>query len=225
MIENNVKRGPGTRLETEEESTAQLRPRAAGAPWWLVVVLILGLVGMAAYIAWMNSATLKNRMNYLSEFLGSRKSEAELLSSMPTVDSVAAWEKLLLNAGTLAPDSGAQGWKSGPEPTQISTDSEPNQKPPPVSDFNKPAPIATTTSAAEPGYYIKAGEFTSRRAALERVSELRQGNYWGKVIEPDSAGGTYIVSVGEFASFTKAKEKARTIGFIMDIRTSVVKKE
>lgn len=137
MIENNVKRESGTRPETGEESTAQPRPHAAGAPWWLVIVLVFGLVGMAIYIAWMNSATIKNRMEYVSGFLGSRKPEAELLSPIPNADSVAAWEKLLLNAGTLAPDSGAQGWKSGPEPTQISTGSEPNQKPPPVSDFNR----------------------------------------------------------------------------------------
>lgn len=222
MIENNEKREPGTRLETGEDLNAPLYPRRAGAPWWLVVVLLVGLVGMAAYIAWMNSVTLKNRMNYLSEFIGSRKAEAELLSPTPTADSVAAWENSLLNSGALSPDSEDQEWKSSPEPLLPSTDSDPNQTPNPVSDFKETTPVA---APAESGYFIKAGEFSSRRAALERVKELRQGNYWGKVIEPDSAGGTYLVSVGEFTSFNKAKEKARTIGFILDIRTSVVKME
>lgn len=179
---------------------------------------------MASYIAWVNSDTLKNRMNYVSDFFGTRNSEAELLSPAPTADSVAVWENSLLNEAALAPDSEAQEWKSSPDPAQTVTGSEANQTVPPAPGSDLPAPAVEVT-AAEPGYYIKAGEFSSRRAALARISELRQGNYWGKLIEPDSAGGTYIVSVGEFTSFNKAKEKARTIGFILDIRTSVVKKE
>ena len=223
MVENNFNKEPSTRLETPQELTPP--PRPAGAPWWLVIVLMLGLGGMAAYIAWMNSATLKNRMGYITDFMKSRNSEAELVSPTPSADSVAAWENSLLNSGTLATDSETQDWKSDSEPTQEATNPETGRSASTAPGFGTPAPVSEAATPVASGYYIKAGEFTSRRAAQFRVSELRQGNYWGKIIEPDSAGGTYIVSVGEFTSFNKAKEKARTIGFIMDIRTSVVKTE
>lgn len=224
MTEDNVKREPGIRPEAGDERTSLRSSRGAGAPWWLVIVLLLGLVAMASYIAWINADTLKNRLNYVSDFWDSRDSEAELLSPAPAADSGASWENAPLDEGTLAPDSEAREWKSGQEPAQVTPVSEADPTVFPAPGVDQPAPAATIT-APEPGYYIKAGEFTSRRAALARISELRQGNYWGEVIEPDSAGGTYMVAVGEFASFNKAKEKARTIGFILDIRTSVVKKE
>lgn len=228
MVENNVKREPMKRMEREQEPISN--SQAAGAPWWLVIVLILGLVGMASYIAWLNSATLKNRMNYVSEFLDSRNSEAELL--LTENEAVVAWEDTLMN--DVATDTMAQGWKISPDPTLATVDTEPVTvttslpttpevaEPSPVIE---PTPIPVTPAATKSVYYIKAGEFTSKRAALFRISELRQGNYRGKIIEPDSEGGRYVVSVGEFNSFKKAKERARAIGFIMDIRTSVVKNE
>lgn len=237
MEQNNVKENTAKKdseipSEKRKESTSHRHSRKAGAPWWLVIVLVLGLLGMASYIAWMNSATLKNRMGYVSDFWDSRDSEAELLSYSPGAESVGAWEDTLMNSEFVATDSVVQDWKSSPELAQEITNTEPvtgTTALPTTPELAEPSPVTEpaplTPVAAKPTYYIKAGEFASKRAAQLRIGELRQGNYRGKIIEPDSEGGSYIVSVGEFTSFKKAKERARAIGFIMDIRTSVVEKQ
>ncbi len=239
MEERYIKKGLGAFLEEQNELTLKKRSQSAGAPWWLVIVLVLGLLGLACYIAWTNSASPDNRKGFLSFFLGPRTSDTQIV----VPDSSAIWEDSLLNANTLDADSSAQTWQNNAEGTTGTTDAVTvlTEVPPPSPSFDAPiskavpksvdAPISKTPiseavpESVQPGYYIKAGEFKSRSSALYRVSELRQGNYSAKIIEPDSPGGTFVVTAGEFTSYTKARAQARTIGFILDIRTSVVKKE
>lgn len=206
--------------DMEKESTPTTPRQAAGAPWWLVIVLGLGLVGLASYIAWMNSALPGDRKDFLAFFLGPRTSGTQTVAP----DSSAIWESSLLNTTTLETDSVAQGWQNNVEGTNRMSDTALTQVPPSPTTFD--APIAETVpESVQPGYYIKAGEFKSKSSALFRVRELRQGNYSAKIIEPDSPGGTFVVTAGEFTSYTKARAQAQTIGFILDIRTSVVKTE
>lgn len=217
-----MKNGPLLISDMEKESTPTTPRQAAGAPWWLVIVLGLGLVGLASYIAWMNSALPGDRKDFLSFFLGPRTSGTQTVAP----DSSAIWENSLLNTTTttLDTDSVAQGWQNNVEGTNRMSDTVLTQVPPPPTTFNAPIP-ETVPESVQPEYYIKAGEFKSKSSALFRVSELRQGNYSAKIIEPDSPGGTFVVTVGEYTSYTKARAQARTIGFILDIRTSVVKTE
>ncbi|WP_373330608.1 SPOR domain-containing protein [Salmonirosea aquatica] len=201
----------------------------------MVVVLLVALLGMASYIAWMNSADPAYRKGYLAYYLGSGNSEAELLeSTIPSdipSDSLAAWENSLLSANQLGTDSTAQDWKSLSELTNeaTGTDTVSNQSFQSLPTQTTPKEPVQTDNFVAPkpvlAYYIKAGEFESRSSALFRIKELRQGNYKAKIIEPDSAGGTFVVSAGEFSSYKRALDQAQAIGFIMDIRTSVIKRE
>jgi hypothetical protein len=220
MEERNLKNKPLLMSEMKNESTPKTTPQAAGAPWWLVIVLGLGLVGSACYIAWMNSALPGDRKDFLSFFLGPRTSGTQTVAP----DSSAIRENSLLSVTTLDTDSAASGWAANPEATPGTPDTVLTQVPPASAAFNTAIPDAVP-SAAGSGYYIKAGEFKSKSSAQFRVSELRQGNYSAKIIEPDSSGGTFVVTAGEYTSYSKAVAQARTIGFILDISTSVVKKE
>jgi len=229
MEERKLKKIPGKKLDTSRETNDYKQPSSSGAPWWLVFVLVLALLGMGSYIAWMNSAEPENRKSYLSYLFGLKDSETEVLAPIPVEDSLAVWEGTLLNSDQLGTDSVAQDWNSSssaitnesPEPV---FDTSPSLQVPAKESVQQALPEASPVPA-EAGYYIKAGEFKSRSSALFRISELRQGNYPAKIIEPASVGENYIVSAGEFTSYSKAKEQAKTIGFILDIRTSVVKKE
>ncbi len=221
MEERYSKKGLGTFLEEQNELTKKKQSQSAGAPWWLVIVLVLGLLGSVFYVAWMNSDLVGDRRDFLPFFLKPRTSGTQIV--VPESDSLAVWENSLLNANALDSESTAQEWHNNLKATTGIPDTALTRVPPSFSTIPPPVPEATPVPAV-PGYYIKAGEFRSRRSALFRVSELRQGNYWAKIIEPDSSGGVFIVSAGEYKSFKKARAQARTIGFILDIRTSVVEK-
>lgn len=219
MDERNLKKGLGTILDKQNDLPQTKRNESAGAPWWLVIVLVLVLVGLGSYIAWMNSALPGNRMDFLSFFQEPRTSGTQTVAP----DSLAIWEDSLLNENAFVTDSTAQGLQAIPGATVVGDTALTSV--PPVSPTVNAAIPAAAPESFKPGYYIKAGEFKSRSSAQYRVSDLRQGNYPAKIIEPDSSGGTFIVSAGEFSSYNKARAQARTIGFILDIRTSVVKKE
>jgi hypothetical protein len=218
MEEHNLKKEPALTSDRQNESTQAVPRQSTGAPWWLVIVLVLVLLGLASYIAWINSALPGDRKDFLSFFLGPRTEGTQTVDP----DSLIVWEKSFLNTNTLTTDSMAQDWETSPEGTNEIPDPALTQAPSPALNSS------LSDAESEPvgaGYYIKAGEFKSRNSALSRVSDLRQGNYPAKIIEPDSSDGVFIVTAGEFTSYSRAREQARTIGFILDIRTSVVKKE
>lgn len=99
-----------------------------------------------------------------------------------------------------------------------------NNPAPPAAPSPTPpatAPIATTGGTV---YVINAGEFKSKGSAQFRISELRQGNYAARLIEPTSPDGMYKVVVGEYQNESTAKSVAQSMSFILEIRASVEEK-
>jgi len=82
-----------------------------------------------------------------------------------------------------------------------------------------------TTKTAETLYYVVAGNFSSKVAANRLKQELSQGGYPTQILDPEKKGEPYKVVAGVFRNYKAAQDQAESIGFIMDIKTTVFKKE
>ncbi|GAB3177195.1 SPOR domain-containing protein [Telluribacter humicola] len=83
------------------------------------------------------------------------------------------------------------------------------------------APAANTRTV----YYVQAGSFKSRSNAVYRQRDLKGGGYRAQIHDPQQAGGNYTVTAGPYQNFKVAQDEAESIGFILEIKTSVIKKQ
>lgn len=201
-------------------------------PWWLVIFILLLLIGSSVYIVWLNSPDAERYASFWTYLFGPSSAQMNVDEPALPVDS-ADFSAILpsipdttLSATTAYPDSNSTSDWDTP-----STAGEPTAETPVSRPFEETAalPVSPATTPTAPldekpaasGYYIQAGKFKSKGSALFRIKELRQGNYPARLIEPSSGDGYFTVSAGEYESYSRAKEQARVIGFILEIETSV----
>ncbi|WP_247232480.1 SPOR domain-containing protein [Telluribacter sp. SYSU D00476] len=108
-------------------------------------------------------------------------------------------------------------------PTKVAPAREAPAKVAPVAE----KPVAEKAPAAEGKtvYYIQAGSFKDRNNAALRQRDLMGGGYRAKIHDPQQPGGYYTVTAGPYQNFKVAQDEAESIGFILEIKTSVIKKQ
>jgi polysaccharide biosynthesis transport protein len=74
-------------------------------------------------------------------------------------------------------------------------------------------------------YYVLVGTFKSEAAAQNLKNEVKQGGYNVKILTPETPGDTYKLTAGVYRNYKAAQDQAESIGFIMDVKTSVFKKD
>jgi cell division protein FtsN len=74
-------------------------------------------------------------------------------------------------------------------------------------------------------YYVFFGNFKTAEAANDLKRDLVQGGYSTKMLSPDTESDSYQLVAGPFKSQRRAREQAKSIGYILDIQTSVIKRE
>ena len=183
-------------------------------PWWLVIVLVLALASFGSYIWWLNSPKAQEYPSIWAYLSGLENTEVIPESTLGmAADSLMTTS--MVGDTTLGQNLTADAWST--------ETSSPGGTAPAPSGSETTAPFSDT--AGETVYYIKAGEFKTKGSALARIRELRQGNYTAKLEETQTPDGQYRVIVGEFKNLNSARAKSREINFILEINTSVEKKE
>ncbi len=206
---------------------------ASNKPWWLVIFIVVLLAGFLFYIKWLNSPASKEYQSFWAYLVGPKLTEVRSDSPIAPADDIAA----LFGTDSTLEDSSTSlndDWAETSPPTasttsdnEFSGDSSPTPENIPVPTAPSPTrPAAAPTPAASEGtvYVINAGEFKSKGSAQSRISELRQGNYAARLIEPTSEGGMYKVVVGEYQNESTARSVAQSMSFILEIRASVEEK-
>lgn len=102
----------------------------------------------------------------------------------------------------------------------------------PVADTVWQAPIQEVSSPASPQtlpkeviYYVVVGRFESQNSAQSLQHELAQGGYTSKMLPPDDEDNTYRLTAGAYRNYKAAQDQAASIGYILDLSTTVLKKE
>lgn len=217
------------RREREEETKSY----ASNKPWWLVVFIVLLLAGFMFYIKWLNSPAAGEYRSFWAYLVEPRPTEVLSDSLSAPTDDIAA---LFGTDSTSNTDAGfGDDWaEATPSASAATADTDfpENSSSTPVN--NNPVPpaapspaspaTAPTASTAGTIYVINAGEFKSKGSAQFRMSELRQGNYTARLIEPASPDGMYKVVVGEYQKESTARNVAQSMSFILEIRASVEEK-
>ena len=206
------------RAEAERESYA------SNKPWWLVIFILVLLAGFMFYIKFLNSPAAKEYRSFWAYLVEPKPTEVLSDSVAAPADDIAVL--FGADSATTSTDAGfGDDWAETSPPTATTTPqndgfaagssgaSENRPTPPPAAS---PPPARQGT-----GFVINAGEFKTKGSAQFRVSELRQGNYPARIVEPASPDGMYKVVVGEYQSESTAQSVARSMGFILEIRTSV----
>ncbi len=193
-------------------------------PWWLVGVLALILLLFGIYVHWLNSPRVIEYESFWAYLLGPRMSQVIPDSVLVAQQSTEFGMAFDPDENPLSVDSIVDSWNtegvSDPAAdtlSRIGFEESITAAPSPTFE----APLSPIVS---PAYYIKAGEFKTKSSALFRIKELQQGNYSSRLIEPSTSGGTYIVAVGDFEDYAKAREQSRAINFILEIKSTVEKK-
>jgi hypothetical protein len=195
-------------------------------PWWLVVLIILGLLAFGIYIKKINTTESAQKEGFWA-FLTSNNENFNVLSdSLTTVmDTSETWEGI--NSGPIPnevfPDTITVVDEWGTPPINQSNGPEVLDNPKDASP--DPNPLESVKATGETTYYIIAGEFEDKLTANKRMQEIRQGNYPAKIIEPTGQNAMYRVVAGEYKNQTAAQSKAEALGFILEIKTRVEKKE
>ena len=182
--------------EREKDTVGSAARRGAyRKPWGLVVGIVLFLAASAYYIWWTNSPTTP--------------SEAAASEAAVPVSEVYPRPNPAATKDVADPPKYPAGHDSLPPTTEVAV-----------------GEAAETSRAPEPSsrevvYVVNAGEFGSRGAAQRRVEELRQGDFEARVVAPDGDHPSYRVVAGEYRSRSAAQRAASSIGFILEISTSV----
>jgi cell division septation protein DedD len=113
-------------------------------------------------------------------------------------------------------------WDTPSEPTEIQTNTPEIAKS--ETTFQPVVAQPQPTKTTETLYYVIAGSFKTKAAANQFKQELSQGGYSIQILEPEKEGETYKVAAGIFRNYKAAQDQAESIGFIMDIETTVFKK-
>lgn len=192
----------------------------------------LGLLG--GYIGWLNAPDDAKGDDILAYLFGTTENGSETDPSVVRSDSPGIWNDSPLAGTTLAQDSSTDLWDTEAKIDTARTDNAqfqaeaPSALPsplPPVTNRQVQVPaVREETSSDSRTYQISAGQFKSRKSAKIRISELRQGNYPARLVEPNASDGYYDVVVGEYTDYARAKSKAREIGFILEIKATVEEK-
>lgn len=202
---------------------------ASNKPWGLVIFIVVLLVGFLVYIKWLNSPVAKQYPSFWAYLVEPKPTEVESDSPAASAANIAA---LLGTDTTSNADAGfTDEWAEATPPATATAPldaefSENTTAIPTTNPTPSPAPPTTVPTATTAGtfYVINAGEFKSKGSAQFRISELRQGNYAARLIEPSSPDGMYKVVVGEYQNESTAKSVAQSMSFILEIRASVEEK-
>lgn len=200
--------------EDNKSLASETKRYSSRKPWWLVIVMIAALSSFATYIGWLNSPISKSYPSLWAYLSGLRNSEI-------VPDST-----LLLNSKEGTKDEMAGINTTNSETIEDSWNKEPSSSSS-VEDINtdtKGEVSSSKSNSDAPLYYIKAGEFKTKNAALFRIRELRQGNYSAKLLEKQSSDRLFVVTVGEFKNYKSAQAKSQEINFILEIKSSVEEK-
>ncbi len=214
-----------------EKRTTEKKSYASNKPWWLVIFIVVLLVGFLFYIKWLNSPAAKEYRSFWAYLVEPKSTEVKSDSLAAPVDDIAA---LFGTDSTSNADAGfTDEWAEATSPattTPADNGFSENNSATPANNPALPAPSSAPPVAAPSApsagivYVINAGEFKSKGSAQFRISELRQGNYAARLIEPTSPDGMYKVVVGEYQKESTARSVAQSMSFILEIRASVEEK-
>lgn len=116
-------------------------------------------------------------------------------------------------------------WETPPAPVTVEKEA-PIQEKPIVENKVETAPeTPKREKTGETLYYVLVGTFKSEAAAQNLKNEVKQGGYTVKILAPETPGDTYKLTAGVYRNFKAAQDQAESIGFILDVKTSVFKKE
>lgn len=193
-------------------------------PWWLVFLIALVLLLFGVYIRKTNASDSGQQESFWAFF---KKEDATIVVSdslISKLDTASSWEGSFLGTGSsdILPDTTIIDEWATPSPNQGVVETSDREVKGTWSDSNTPFPVPTNQTTS---YHIIAGEFKQKSAATRRLQELRQGNYSAKLMAPGDQGGMYRVVVGEFKNQKTAQTEAKALGFILEIKTRVEKKE
>jgi hypothetical protein len=203
------------------------RDQGPRKPWWLVFFIVFILVVSCVYIAWLNSSKSTRAVSFWAYIFGGR-SESIAVEMIPEPIDSTSFSGIvpILTDSTFIDTSSSLDWGTEEAvPLPAPPSNRQAQKTPSVPDQANPAPEKKVENPSASGYYIFAGKFNSKGAALNRMRELRQGNYPARLIDTEAEAGIFTVSAGEYKEYNAALEQARIIGFILEIKTSVRKIE
>ncbi|MCU0339229.1 MAG: SPOR domain-containing protein, partial [Spirosomaceae bacterium] len=110
-------------------------------------------------------------------------------------------------------------------PIDTAWDSQPTQVVEKATDSTAFAVKTDTVIPKKVAYYVFFGNFKSSEAANGLKRDLAQGGYSTKMLPPDNESDSYQLVAGPFKSQRRAKEQAQSIGYILDLQTSVIKRE
>lgn len=214
-----------------EKRPTEKKSYASNKPWWLVIFIVVLLAGFLFYIKWLNSPAAKEYRSFWAYLVEPKPTEVKSDSLAAPADDIAA---LFGTDSTSNADAGfTDEWAETTPPvatTPVDNGFSENNSATPASNPTPPAPSPAPPVAAPSAttggtfYIINAGEFKSKGSAQFRISELRQGNYAARLIEPASPDGMYKVVVGEYQKESTAKSVAQSMSFILEIRASVEEK-
>ncbi len=234
-INTNSMEQPLSDWENKQNATRNRKRRgerkgdASNKPWWLVVLIVVLLAGFLFYIKWLNSPAAREYRSFWAYLVEPAPTEIKSDQPAAPADDIAVLfgTDSIANADPGFDDDWAQDTPPAPAPPD-DVFSENTSSPPAGNPTPPPPPprAATQVPVATAGtvYVINAGEFKTKGSAQFRISELRQGNYAARLIEPDSEDGMYKVVVGEYQNEGYAKSVAQSMGFILEIRASVEEK-
>lgn len=193
-------------------------------PWWLVFLIGLVLLLFGMYIGKTNATISDQEESFWAFF---KKEDATIVvpdSLISKLDTVSSWEGSFLGTGSsdILPDTTIIDEWATPSPNQGAVADSDREVKGTLSDLKTPIPVPANQTTS---YHIVAGEFKQKPEATRRLQELRQGNYSAKLMAPSDQGGMYRVVVGEFKNQKTAQTEAKALGFILEIKTRVEKKE
>ena len=215
-----------------ERRTAEKKTYASNKPWWLVIFIVVLLTGFLFYIKWLNSPTAQEYRSFWAYLAQSKPTKVKSDSLASPADDIAA---LFGTDSTSNANAGiTDEWAESTLPPANNTPADngfsennsatPVSDPPPLAPSPAPPVAALTATTGRTAYVINAGEFRSKGSAQFRISELRQGNYPARLIEPASPDGMYKVVVGEYQKESTARSVAQSMSFILEIKASVEEK-
>ncbi|GAB2799938.1 hypothetical protein GCM10027275_52400 [Rhabdobacter roseus] len=198
------------------------RARSAQEPskWIVGVLLLLTLVGSGAYLWWKTAADSQHQTFWAYWFSGKKAALfSQTIEDVDTSsDSIGIYNPaeddtlpMLAEASASEP---TDNWDAPAPSTE-----EPREVPAPSQSV---APVAPAPAPPrETQYFVLGGTFNSRESARPRQTELLNGGYRAEIQE---AGGTFQVLTGPYDNYKAAQDKAESIGFILEIKTSIIKK-
>lgn len=228
--------------ETPHKSGNSRRRHASRYGWLLKSSMFVGVVIGIAFLWWAISPRAKGQDFLMYWFTPpALTTEEAVAAELPSVsDSSAFDQELIALADTtqvLAQDTSLfvvqDDWDTAPtvvEPKPV----EPKKETPALTETKvapeqpaTPKAIAEETPAAGTTtvYYVQAGSFKDRNSARQRQRELMGGGYQVKIQDADPAGGNYQVTTGPYQNYKQAQDAAQSIGFILEIKTSILKKQ